>query len=304
MELAESLERPPMSAPLPTLYARPAGPARAFVRNCSEIRLGFKQGPRGTVVRDFYQSGSLRLRLPRASAGSPPEAVLINTGGGLVQGDLFRQRVTWEASTAATLVSQAAEKVYRADASDPWGEAGVEARVESRLEVGAGASAEWLPQETILFNHARLSRDMQVRLDASSRFLGVEAVVLGRTAMGETMDDGLLDDRWRIWRDGRLIYADALRLEGPVDALMGRAAIGGGARATAVLIHVSTQASALLAPVREALDGALGLAAASAWNGMLVVRLLAPDGAVLRHDLNRALPALRDGRAPPRVWSC
>jgi urease accessory protein len=262
--------------------------------------LAFKQGAAGTVVRDFYQSGSLRLRLPRTIAGSPPEAVLLNTGGGLVQGDLLRQRATWEASTTATLVSQAAEKVYRADASDPRGEA----RVESRLEVGAGASAEWLPQETILFNHARLSRDMQVRLDGSSRFLGVEAVVLGRTAMGETMDDGLLDDRWRIWRDGRLIYADALRLEGPVQSLMRRAAIGGGARATAVLIHVSTQAAALLAPVREALDGALGLAAASAWNDMLVVRLLAPDGAKLRHDLNRALPALRDGRAPPRVWSC
>lgn len=300
MELAESLEAPPASAPLPAPDARTAGPARAFVRNCSEVRLAFKQGPAGTVVRDFYQSGSLRLRLPRTIAGSPPEAVLLNTGGGLVQGDLLRQRVTWEASTTATLVSQAAEKVYRADASDPRGEA----RVESRLEVGAGASAEWLPQETILFNHARLSRDMQVRLDGSSRFLAVEAIVLGRTAMGETMDDGLLDDRWRIWRDGRLIYADALRLEGPVQSLMRRAAIGGGARATAVLIHVSTQAAALLAPVREALDGALGLAAASAWNDMLVVRLLAPDGAKLRHDLNRALPALRDGRAPPRVWSC
>jgi urease accessory protein len=226
--------------------------------------------------------------------------VLINTGGGLVQGDVLRQRVTWEASTAATLVSQAAEKVYRADASDPRGEA----CVESRLEVGAGASAEWLPQETILFNHARLSRDMQVRLDRSSRFLAVEAIVLGRTAMGETVDDGLLDDRWRIWRDSRLIYADALRLDGPVDSLMRRAAIGGGARATAVLIHVSSEASTLLAPVREALDGALGLAAASAWNDMLVVRLLAADGAALRHDLNRALPALRDGRAPPRAWSC
>ncbi|MDB5699153.1 MAG: ureD, partial [Alphaproteobacteria bacterium] len=152
--------------------------------------------------------------------------------------------------------------------------------------------------------HARLSRDMQVRLTGTSRFLAVEAVVLGRTAMGETMEKGMLDDRWRIWRDGRLIYADALHLDGPVDALMRRAAIGAGARATAVLIHVSTQASALLGQVREALDGALGLAAASAWNGMLVTRLVAADGAILRHDLDRALTALRDGRPLPRVWSC
>jgi len=128
--------------------------------------------------------------------------------------------------------------------------------------------------------------------------------VLGRTAMDETVQTGALDDRWRIWRGGRLVFADALRLEGSPDALMARPSMGGGARATAMLIHVSTRAAGLLGGVREALAGALGTAAASAWNGMLVVRLLARDGAILRHDLVRALAALRGSRPLPRVWSC
>jgi urease accessory protein len=37
---------------------------------------------------------------------------------------------------------------------------------------------------------------------------------------------------------------------------------------------------------------------------MLVVRLLARDGALLRHDMLRALAALRGGLPLPRVWSC
>jgi len=128
--------------------------------------------------------------------------------------------------------------------------------------------------------------------------------VLGRTAMGERVSEGLLRDSWRIRRDGRLIFADAQRLEGPIEAAMTRRAIGAGARALAVLVHVSGGAAARLAGLREALAGAAGRAAASAWNGMLVARFLAPDGMTLRADLGRALAALRGGRPAPRVWTC
>jgi urease accessory protein len=85
---------------------------------------------------------------------------------------------------------------------------------------------------------------------------------------------------------------------------MQRPAIGAGARAMAVIIHASSRAASLLGKVREALEGALGQAAATCWNDMLVTRLLARDGAILRHDMLRALSVLRRGRAMPRVWSC
>lgn len=266
------------------------------VRSRGEIRLGFKRTSAGTAVEDFYQSGCLRLRLPRTPAYADPCVVMLNTSGGLADGDRLTQHVAWGEGARASVTGQAAEKVYRA--------LGGGARIETSLKVGPAASAEWLPQETILFDRARLARDMRVTIGPDSTFLGVEAVVFGRAAMDEVTETGALSDRWRIWREGRLIYADALRLEGPIDALMRRAAIGAGARAMAVLIYVSGRAADLLSSVREALAGALGTAAASAWNGMLVVRLLARDGMTLRHDMIRALSALRGGRALPRVWSC
>lgn len=266
------------------------------VRSRGIIDLDFKRGTQGTVIGKSYQGGCLKLRVPRGPAGRPPTAVLLNTSGGLAEGDRLFQTIHWGADTSASVTTQAAEKVYRAlDRGSV---------IETRISADDRADAEWLPQEAIVFDRARLTRDTQVRLSADARFLGVEAVVLGRTAMGETMRTGLLSDRWRIWREGRLIYADALRLKESVDAMMQRRAIGAGARAMAVLVHVSRAAAGLLGAVREALGGALGTAAASAWNGILVVRLLARDGATLRHDMLRALEALRGGRPLPRVWSC
>jgi len=220
----------------------------------------------------------------------------MNTSGGVAGGDRIDQHVTWGEETAATVTTQAAEKIYRALS-------GV-SEISNRLVVERGASAEWLPQETIVFDAASLRRDARIMLADDVTFLGLEAVVLGRTAMGETVRAGSLLDRMRIWRNGRLVYADALALDGDIQALMQRAALGDGARAMAVIVHASSQAARQLDPVRDALGGAAGLAAASTWNGLLAVRLLAPDGESLRHDITLALAALRDGLPLPRVWRC
>jgi len=266
------------------------------VRSRGEIRLGFRVQDGRTRIGTGYQGGCLKVRLPRAAPHETPCAVLLNTSGGLTGGDWLSQGVDWGARSTATVTTQAAEKIYRA-VDDP-------ATIQTRLEVGEGARAEWLPQESILFDRARLARDTQVRLAANADFLGIEAVVLGRTAMDEVVETGLLVDRWRIWREGRLIYADALRLEGAIDNLMRRPAIGASARAMAVIICAAPQAVTRLGPLRLALEAARGTVAASSWNGMTVARLLARDGATLRHDLLLALASLRDGRAMPRVWSC
>ncbi|WP_340314626.1 urease accessory protein UreD [Rhizorhabdus argentea] len=266
------------------------------VRSRGEIRLGFRAEDGTTRIGAGYQSGCLKFRLPRTAPREAPCAVILNTSGGLTGGDRLIQRVDWGARSAAIVTTQAAEKIYRA-VDEP-------ATIETRLHVAQGARAEWLPQESIFFDQARLVRDTQVRIAGDADFLGVEAVVLGRTAMDEVVERGMLVDRWRIWRDGRLVYADALRLDGPIDDLMRRPAIGAGARAMAVIILAAPRAATRLAPLQLALDAARGTAAASSWNGMTVARLLAGDGAILRHDLLLALASLRESGAMPRVWNC
>lgn len=282
--------------PLP---AAPLGLRRtpySAVRSCGEIRLGFRPGAGSVAIGEAYQGGCLRVRLPRVGRHENPCAVLLNTSGGLTGGDSITQRIAWGERSIATVTSQAAEKIYRA--------LDLPTTIDTRLNVAVGAQAEWLPQESIIFDRARLVRDMQVRLASDADFLGIEAVVLGRTAMDERVETGSLIDRWRIWRDDRLVYADALNLSGPIDALMRRPAVGAGARAMALVILAAPRAAAMIDPLRVALRDARGQAAASSWNGMTMARLLAPDGAVLRHDLLLALGVLREGRPMPRVWSC
>lgn len=248
-----------------------------------------------TRIVDLAESGPLRLRFPRQGAERMLEGVLVNTGGGVACGDVFEVSVTVEAGGACLLTTTAAEKVYRSD--------GPSAAVANRVVVGAGARLDWLPQETILFDRARLERRFEADLAPDASLLVAEIAVLGRAARGERLDEALFGDRWRIRRDGRLAYADDLRLAGAVSDFMARAAIGGSARALATILDLAPGAEARLDEARALLAAlpATVEAGASAWNGHLAVRMLAPAVAPLREGAARFLAAWR-GRPMPRVW--
>ncbi len=262
-----------------------------------ELRLGFKRRGALTVLDTLYQQGCAKARLPNPEPGGWKSAVAINTSGGLTGGDRMSVAVEWGKGAQAVVAGQAAEKIYRASTDS--------ARVRTRLTLAAGAQAEWLPQETILFDRASLDRDTVVSLMPDSEFLGLESVVLGREAMGESVRAGKLRDAWRIQRGGRLIYADVVALEGDIAATVERAAIAAGARAFATILLVAPDAGRRLDGVRavlEELEEAQG--GASCWDGLLAVRLLARDGESLLAAIRAALAVLRDGRALPRVWRC
>jgi urease accessory protein len=271
--------------------------APALQRAHGVARLGFSRRGPATVVRESYQEAGLRLRMPRVEPGLPLEVVVINTAGGLTGGDRFALDIVADAGTAAVVTAQAAEKVYRSS--------GGVATFDTRITVGAGASLDWLPQETILFDGGALKRSLDVDMAADARFLAVECVVFGRLARGESVEAGFLFDRWRIRRGGRLVYAEGLRLDGAVARALATTAAGAGAVATASLLLVSTDAQARLESVRDLLDGDGGAVVeggASAFDGMLALRLLSPDPFALRRRLVDVLTLLRG--PVPRVWTC
>ena len=244
-----------------------------------------------TRLARLYQDGCAKIRLPKDHAALSLEAVLINTAGGLTGGD----RLAWTAEAgpgaALTLTTPACEKVYRAR----------DGRAETTvsLVLGAGARLDWLPQETILFDAGALSRRLEADLAPDARLLVVESVVLGRTAMGETVRLGELRDRWRIRRDGRLLFADDLAFTGAVADLADRAPTLAGGRAFASLLLVAPDAERFLPPLRQAIGEAGG---ASAFEGKLFCRIAAADGLALRRALLPALHVLQDGEPCPRVW--
>jgi urease accessory protein len=267
--------------------------ALTFAANRAVGRVAFAVKANGGVTRRWRvrEEGSLRVRCPGPPAGEL-EAVIVNTAGGMAGGDRLRLEVSVEPGARLVVTTAAAEKVYRTLEPD--------AAIDVTLAVGAGGSLAWLPQETILFDRARLARSIEVDLAEDARLILAEALVLGRSGMGEAVDDGGLVDRWRLRRDGRLIHAEAMRLEGGIAAKLKEPAVAKGGVAVATVL-VAPGDDATVATVR-ALDAAFrGEVGASAWNGFAVMRLCAADGAALRHDLVAVLSARR-GAALPRLW--
>lgn len=267
-------------------------------RAVGELRLSVKRRDAATVLDGLRQSGCLKARFPRPERGAWMNAVTLNTSGGVAGGDRLSSTISAGEGTQVTIAAQAAERFYRAlPGAAP-------AQLRTRIAVGAGASFEWLPQETIFFDRCAMDRRLEIDLAPDAWFLGVESLVFGRAAMGETVEHARIADTIRIRRDGRLLLHDAIRIDGEVAATLRRPAIAGAARAVATLLHVAPDAETALDRLRGAFEGLPATCAASAWDGMLIARIIASSSAELRAAVTNGLQILRNSRPMPRVWLC
>ncbi|MXN65796.1 urease accessory protein [Stappia sp. GBMRC 2046] len=265
----------------------------ALQRAFGEARISFKKRGERSALGELYQAGCCKVRLPRiGNAG--PEAVLINTSGGLTDGDRYSVDASWQTSSHATITTQACERIYRARQGN--------AEVVNTLRVADQAIAHWLPQETILFDGGRLTRQATVHLQGSARFLGLEAFILGRPAMGERVRSGRFSDSWRIERDGELLFIDRISLCGDIEAKLDRPGCGNGARAFATLLYAGPDSEAKCALLRDIHPGSSITFGCTDLDGVVLARFLAPDGQSLRSALRPVLEKLRGGEGLPRVW--
>jgi urease accessory protein len=269
-------------------------------RSSGRVELAFKRRGATTTLAHLHQAGCGKARLPRPALADHAEAVLINLAGGLTGGDRLDWQITWRAGAAATVNGQAAEKIYRARGMTT-------AVIETRLTVEPDALGLWLPQETILFDRARLVRRNRFAVARGGRLLAVEATIMGRRAMGETVTSGLFDEGFEVRYDDRLVLADRQRFRGRIADLLARPAVAGGAKALVSLLYVADGAALRLGAIRDALDEAPAAASAPDPN-LVIVRWLAAEPAGLRNHLAAALLALTSAlglpRQLPRVWSC
>lgn len=262
-------------------------------RALGRVSFGATALDRRTRPVRIEESGSMRIRLPKGE-GTGLDAVLVNTAGGIACGDRFTVEIEAQAGASITVATPAAEKIYRSD--------GPVSTLSVDLRVGDAARLDWLPQETILFDRAKLDRRLEAVVAENAHLTLLEAVVFGRQARAERIEDGLFIDRWRIRRGARLIYADTLRLDGRITDLLQKPSVGNGARALATLIHVAPDAEARLEGIREQLVCGNGCdVAASAWNGLLAVRFCAVSIEALRAAICPFLLSFR-GEPLPRVW--
>jgi urease accessory protein len=243
-----------------------------------------------TVLRTLYQEGCAKIRLPNAF-DSAVHSVLINTAGGLTGGDTL----AWEAEAGPqarlVLTTQACERIYKS--------LGDTVHVSTRLTAGPGAHIDWLPQETILFENSRLDRRIDIDLDETASLCAVEAILLGRDAMGEKALHAQLTDNWRIRRGGKLIHAEATRISGVPERERENLALLHGASAFATAVYIGADAEARQARLPPAAPG-VGI---SRTGERLVVRVLAPSGLALRRLIIPVITVLSGAGSLPRLWS-
>ncbi|HYC12822.1 MAG TPA: urease accessory protein UreD [Stellaceae bacterium] len=270
-------------------------------RGDGRAELRFERRNGATALAHLYQRSPCRILFPNAAEGDLPVAVMVTTSGGLAGGDRLQIEMGAGAGAKAVVTAQAAEKIYRS--------LGPATQLEIALAVEAGGWLEWLPQETILFEGARLDRRTAAEVAETGRLLACEIAVFGRTARGERFTRGLLRDRWSIRREGKLVWTDALLLEEGIAERLASPFGFDGATALATALYVGPDAAALLPLARAlALDGE-ARAAASLVNGVLLARFLGREARDVRLHLAGYLSHLRRAAAGlpaalPRVWHC
>jgi urease accessory protein len=266
------------------------GPRRPQ-RADAEARASFARVGERTEPQRLFETGGLRWRFSRSS--SPCEAAIVNTGGGVAGGDSYRLSLSLGENAEVEATTPSAEKIYRSD--------GPAACIGARLVLEPRARLFWLPQETLMFEGARLERRLDVDMASEAVLLMAESLVFGRLAMGESRIDASLRDSRRIRRDGELVFADETRLD-HAGAALDRNAVGAGARALATIVAAAPNIEARLPDLRAALETAGDdvEAGASAFDGLIVARLLSASPNRLRAALIASIVAL--GGRKPRLW--
>jgi urease accessory protein len=271
----------------------------------AELGLAFERRGERTLLVERRHRGPLQVQRPFYPEGEGrPHVYLLHPPGGLVSGDELEIAVDVRAQAEGLITTPAATKVYRARPG------GGRAQQRQTLTVGAGASLEWLPQETIVFSGAQVRLETRVVLANDARFLGWEIACLGRPAGDQGFVRGACEMRFELAREGRPLVVDRTRVEagGPVHT----AAWGLGGRPVSGLLLASPPPvdAGVLDAVR-ALAGELpagDLASATLLDGALVCRYLGDSGERARAHFARVWSLLRPavvGCAPsaPRIWS-
>jgi urease accessory protein len=269
----------------------PNGEAANRQRARAEARALFARVGARTEPERLFETGGLRWRFPRSS--NPCEAAIVNTGGGVAGGDSYSVTLTLSEGAEVEASTPSAERIYRSD--------GAPASIATRLTLMPGARLFWLPQETLLFEGARLERRLEVETSGEAEFVIAETLVFGRLAMGESRIDATLRDSWRVRRDGQLVFADETRMD-HAGATLERRAAGAGARALSTIVASAPNIEARLPDLRAALNAAgSGVeSGASAFDRLIVARLLAASFDQLRMGLVASIVAL--GGRKPRLW--
>ena len=291
------------------------------------LDLQFERAKDRSIVSRCRHNGPLRVQKPFYPEDGVCHVYLLHPPGGVVGGDELSVSVRAGKGSAALITTPGATRVYRS--------AGPLSTIKYQLNVEAGASLEWLPQDSILYGGSRLSQEMEVRVASGSRFCGWDITSMGRPASGDHYTTGEFDQGFRLFVDSLPVLmerqrwragagAEAGAVAGTVAGVLAGAGTVAGTVAGTGVLEASWGLSGhtvlgtfygfpadddILSHLRLRLeDISAGEMAVTLVDEVLVVRALADDAVALRQvftDIWLSVREMINGFPPglPRVWA-
>ena len=171
----------------------------------AHLSLGFVQTSVRTVLKSRSHVGPLAVQRPFYPEGDVCHVYILHPPGGVVGGDELTIHINAETGSHALITTPAAGKFYRSD--------GRTAKQSVNVKIAAGAVVEWLPQETIVFEEARLMSNNHINLEDGAKFMAWEVLAFGRPAAGEGFAAGMAQLQWRISRSGKPLLNEKLLID-------------------------------------------------------------------------------------------
>jgi len=287
-----------MTSRLPVSLPEPASAWHA------ELRLGFALQGERTVLRENRHVGPLRVQKALYPEGDAVcQAILLHPPSGIAGGDHLTIAAEIGTGGHAQLTTPGAGKWYRSG--------GAEASQEIEFSLQEGATLEWLPQESIVFDGARARMTTRVSLAADSRYIGWDILCLGRAAAGERFENGRFDLFCRVDRAGQPIWLERGGFAGN-DAMLHSPAGWAGSTVCGSLLcsfpELPQQATGLLETCRSIAPNDGASHALSALPGILVARYLGDSSEAARRWFAEIWKILRPAccnrpAVTPRIWN-
>lgn len=261
------------------------------------LELGFEKRGERTILSRRAHFGPLLVQKPLYPEQGVCHVYLLHPPGGVVGGDQLQVSIDVASGAHVLITTPAATKFYRS-----LGPLSVQ-RQTIRLD---GGTAEWLPQESILFPGCRAELTTRVVLSGGARFIGWEVICLGLPAAGEPFSSGLFRPCLELWREGLPLLIERAQLQGKSAALS--ALWGLAARPVWGTLVAFPSTAKVLEVVRAAVHSAdPDLFSATVLDELLVCRFLGNTMEAARACFTCAWSAIRPiitGRAacPPRIW--
>jgi urease accessory protein len=263
----------------------------------ARLELGFRAAGNRTVLAHRRHVGPLMVQRPFYPEGGICHVYLLHPPGGIVGGDQLELQARAEPGSHALITTPAATKFYRAGPHP-------HAVLRQNLSV-QDATLEWLPQETIVFDGAKVRSQTRVELAGNSRFIGWEILCLGRPVVEEKFSAGELQQNFLLYHDGKPLLLDRLRLAGDSPALQAQWGFEGAQAMGTMLMAPGSGAD--LAALRAVQANGVRFALTQV-GGVLHCRALAAQAEAIRRLFTELWLQLRSAlvghvAVPPRIWA-